>query len=65
MSGRTPRILVVDDEEMIRESLQMYLESQGWDVVAAASAEEAMVATKLMVLPQTRRGTDSRPCQIP
>lgn len=42
MSGRVSSILVLDDEEMIRESLQFYLESDGWEVVGAGSAEEAL-----------------------
>ena len=35
-------ILVVDDEETIRDSLQFFLEAQGWNVLTAASAEEAL-----------------------
>lgn len=42
MSGQLPTILVVDDEDMIRESLQLFLEGQGYLVAAAASAEEAL-----------------------
>jgi len=42
MSGQTPSVLVIDDEEMIRESLQVFLEADGWAVAAAASAEEAL-----------------------
>ncbi|HCR12020.1 response regulator [Solidesulfovibrio sp.] len=49
MTGRTPIILVVDDEETIRDSLQLFLEVKGWNVVTAASAEQA-----LEVLARTR-----------
>lgn len=42
MTGRIPTILVVDDEETIRDSLQLFLEVKGWNVVTAASAEQAL-----------------------
>lgn len=42
MTGHPPTILVVDDEETIRDSLQVFLEMWGWNVVTAASAEEAL-----------------------
>jgi DNA-binding NtrC family response regulator len=42
MTGTAPTILVVDDEETIRESLQMFLEAQGWIVIPAESAEQAL-----------------------
>lgn len=42
MSGHIPTILVVDDEETIRDSLQIFLEVRGWNVVVAASAEQAL-----------------------
>ena len=42
MTGHPPTILVIDDEELIRDSLQIFLELQGWNVVTAASAEEAL-----------------------
>jgi len=42
MTGHPPTILVVDDEETIRDSLQVFLEARGWNVVTAASAEEAL-----------------------
>lgn len=35
------KILVVDDEDTIREGLKMYLELEGYDVETADSAEEA------------------------
>jgi len=42
MTGHPPMILVVDDEETIRDSLQIFLEAQGWNVTTAASAEQAL-----------------------
>ena len=42
MTGRIPTILVVDDEETIRDSLQLFLEVKGWNVVTAASAEQGL-----------------------
>ena len=36
------RLLVVDDEETLREGLRTYLEQEGYRVDAAASAEEAL-----------------------
>lgn len=36
------RILVIDDEDAIRESLRAYLEDYDYEVSSAASAEEAM-----------------------
>ncbi len=35
-------VLVVDDEEMVRENLQAYLEDEGFRVITASSAEEAL-----------------------
>lgn len=40
ISGRN--ILVVDDEETLREGLQTYLEIEGFKVTTASSAEEAL-----------------------
>jgi two-component system nitrogen regulation response regulator NtrX len=37
-----PRILVVDDEAAIRDSLRMILEYEGYDVTAAATGEEGI-----------------------
>jgi DNA-binding response OmpR family regulator len=37
-----PKILIVDDEPLIREILEYNLKSEGFDVVAAESAEEAL-----------------------
>lgn len=42
MTGPVPTILVVDDEETIRESLVLFLEAQGWIVLSAESAEQAL-----------------------
>jgi len=39
---RNTRILVVDDEHLIRWSLEQSLKKQGYDVVTAASGEEAL-----------------------
>ena len=41
MSPDRPRILVVDDEESVRESAGYTLEQEGFDVVLAGSGEEA------------------------
>ncbi|MFV0421791.1 response regulator [Oleidesulfovibrio sp.] len=35
-------VLVVDDEEMVRENLEVYLEDEGFQVVTAGSGEEAV-----------------------
>ena len=42
MTGDRIRILVVDDEETVRDLLQRSLEEAGYDVVAAANGEEAL-----------------------
>ena len=36
------RILVIDDEEALREGLKVYLELEGYDVCACHDAESAM-----------------------
>lgn len=36
------RVLLVDDEEMIRDSVSAYLEDEGFSVYCTASAEEAL-----------------------
>ena len=41
-----PSVLVVDDESIIRENLQAYLEDEGMRVVIAASAEEALACVE-------------------
>lgn len=43
------RILVVDDEEDLREILRFNLESEGFEVETAASAEEALAGFKSQV----------------
>ena len=43
------RILVVDDEEDLREILRFNLEAEGFEVETAASAEEALVGFKFQV----------------
>lgn len=40
------RILVVDDEQMVRENLVDYLEDEGLDVISVGSAEEALTLMK-------------------
>ncbi len=42
VAGRTPRILVVDDEPLIRDTLAEYLGQEGFTVVACGSAEEGL-----------------------
>ena len=37
------RVLVVDDEDTIRDGLKMYLELEGYDVETAESAEKALI----------------------
>ncbi|HEY9829461.1 MAG TPA: response regulator [Stenomitos sp.] len=40
---RTPKILIVDDEDLIRELVQACLEDLGgWETLAAASGEECL-----------------------
>ena len=41
MAGRTPRILVVDDDECLRELLKLHLGSAGYVVDVASDAIEA------------------------
>ncbi len=43
------RILVVDDEEDLREILRFNLEAEGFEVETAASAEEALAGLKFQV----------------
>jgi len=43
MSSQTRRILLVEDEELIRDSLATQLARAGFDVASAASADEALV----------------------
>src|SRR5438045_9445614 len=37
-----PRILVIDDEAPIRDSLKMTLEYEGYDVIGAATGQEGL-----------------------
>ena len=46
------RVLVVDDDERIRDLLRRYLTQEGFDVVVA---EDGKALTRLMTLIQTRR----------
>ena len=41
------KILVVDDEDMIRINLEAFLEDEGFAVVSVASGEEALAALQL------------------
>lgn len=41
-SGQASRILVVDDEESIRDLLESILTSEGYDVTLASSGEQAI-----------------------
>jgi DNA-binding NtrC family response regulator len=41
-AGMTPRVLIVEDEEKLRRVLSLHLESKGFEVSAAATAEEAL-----------------------
>lgn len=42
--GETPRVLIVDDEERFRATLQKMLAAQGLAVVAVGSGQEALAA---------------------
>lgn len=42
MSGRMPRLMIVDDERHVRESLAHWFTEDGYDVVTAASGQEAL-----------------------
>lgn len=42
MDTKKAKILLVDDEEALREGLGVYLELEGYEVATAASAEEAL-----------------------
>ena len=41
MMMATPRVLIVDDDPVIREMLKAYLERDGYEVLCAETAEEA------------------------
>ena len=40
------KILIIDDEEDIREVLKIYLESERWDLIEASNGEEAIAKMK-------------------
>jgi DNA-binding NtrC family response regulator len=42
VSQQPTRILIVEDEEGLRRSLSVFLEDDGFEVIAAASAEEGL-----------------------
>ena len=42
MKKKRPRILVVDDEQMVREFIQKALENAGYDVITASNGREAL-----------------------
>ena len=42
MTGEQRRILVVDDEQTVRDVLQRTLEKAGYDVITAANGQEAL-----------------------
>jgi DNA-binding NarL/FixJ family response regulator len=42
VSQQPARILIVEDEEGLRRSLTVFLEDDGFEVIAAASAEEGL-----------------------
>lgn len=44
MTDRPPRVLVVDDDEVIRELLSMNFELEGFEVTTAADGEQALAA---------------------
>ena len=42
MSKRPPGVLILDDDDVIRESFVDYFEDRGWNVVSAGTAEAAL-----------------------
>lgn len=46
MSHSNPKILLVDDEELLREGVQEMLEMQGFSVISAANGELALACVK-------------------
>lgn len=46
IGGKTPLVLVVDDQQIIREPVAACLKMEGYDVVAAGSAAEALALLK-------------------
>jgi two-component system KDP operon response regulator KdpE len=47
MAADRPRVLIVDDEAVVRMLLQDICAEQGWDVVVAATADDALLAAGL------------------
>jgi excisionase family DNA binding protein len=47
--GDGPRILIVDDDQRVREFVRINLELEGYDVREASSAEEALAAVEDVV----------------
>ena len=46
-SQSRPRVLIVDDDDVVRMLLQEICEEYGWDVVSAPSRADAILAAKL------------------
>jgi len=46
MTGVAPTILILDDDDAVRESFQCYFEDLGWDVREAETAEIALEIVK-------------------
>ena len=44
--SKKPKILIVDDESIVRESLSDWLDGAGYDVEVAESGEEALTIIK-------------------
>jgi FixJ family two-component response regulator len=42
MDKKIPTVLILDDDDVVRESLFDYFEDRGWCVLSASSAEEAL-----------------------
>lgn len=42
-AGRAPKILLVEDEPIVREALASFLEDAGFDVTATCSGDEAVI----------------------
>ena len=57
------RVLIIDDDPMVRDSLDMLFAHYGWDVVAVASGDEALANLpktqyRLAVVDQLMEGMD-------
>ncbi len=44
------RLLIVDDDRLVRTSMGLYFESEGWEVELAANVEQALAAMKAPAL---------------